>query len=86
MARTPIHPGEILQDELSELGLTASELGFILHLPAKRITQVLNGQQDITSDLALCLGEWLGTGATFWLNLQKSYDLRLAMNKLTTDN
>ncbi len=85
MARTPIHPGEILADELKELDVTAAELGRILHVPASRITQILNRQRGITADTALRLGQWLGTGGEFWLNLQKSYELRLAQQELAEE-
>ena len=78
MARTPIHPGEILADELAELGLSAAALARILRVPTNRITQILKGQRAITADTALRLGQWLGTGPELWLNLQKSYELRLA--------
>jgi len=82
MARTPIHPGEILTDELIELGINATELARILHVPTNRITQILNGKRAITADTALRLGQWLGTGAEFWLNLQKSYELKLAEQQI----
>jgi antitoxin HigA-1 len=85
MARTPIHPGEILADELTELGITAAELGRILRVPTNRITQILKGQRGITADTALRLGQWLGTGAEFWLNLQKSYELRLAQQEIAEE-
>lgn len=78
MASPAIHPGEILADELEELELSASELARSLHIPTNRITQILNGQRGITADTALRLGQWFGTGAELWLNLQKSYELRLA--------
>ena len=78
MARSAIHPGEILADELEELGLSASALARSLHIPTNRITQILNGQRGITADTALRLGRWFGTGAELWLNLQKSYELRSA--------
>ena len=78
MARPAIHPGEILADELEELGLSASALARSLHIPTNRITQILNGQRGITADTALRLGRWFGTGAELWLNLQKSYELRSA--------
>lgn len=78
MARTPIHPGEILADEIKELGINAAEVARTLHVPTNRITQILKGQRAITADTALRLGQWFGTGAEFWLNLQKSYELRLA--------
>lgn len=85
MERTPIHPGEILADELKELGVTAAELGRILRVPAGRITQILNRRRGITADTALRLGQWLGTGGQFWLNLQKSYELRLAQQEIADE-
>lgn len=78
MTRPPIHPGEILADELDELGLNASQLARALHVPVNRVTQILHGQRGITAETALRLGHWLGMSPEFWLNLQKSYELRLA--------
>jgi addiction module HigA family antidote len=78
MARPPIHPGEILADELEELGMTAAGLARELHVPTNRITPILNGTRAITADTALRLGHWFGTGPELWLNLQKQYELRLA--------
>lgn len=78
MVRTPIHPGEILADELHELNISAAELARILHVPTNRITQIINGRRALTADTALRLGRWFGTGAELWMNLQKSYELRLA--------
>jgi addiction module HigA family antidote len=78
MARTPIHPGEILADELNGLDISAAELARILHVPTNRITQIINGKRSLTADTALRLGRWFGTGAELWMNLQKSYELRLA--------
>lgn len=78
MARPPIHPGEILADEIAELGVSAAQLGRELHVPTNRITQILNGKRAITADTALRLGQWFGTGPELWLNLQKQYELRLA--------
>jgi len=72
----PIHPGEILADELAELQISAAALGRELHVPANRITQILSGKRAVTADTALRLGHWLGTGPEFWLNLQTSYELR----------
>lgn len=85
MARTPIHPGEILADELNEMAMSAAELGRTLHVPTNRITQILKGQRAITADTALRLGKWLGTGAELWLNLQKSYELRQAQQELVDE-
>ena len=81
MARTPIHPGEILREELTGLGMSANALALALHVPANRISQILNGRRNITADTALRLAQFFGTAPEFWLNLQKSYELRLAERK-----
>jgi antitoxin HigA-1 len=82
MARTPIHPGEILNDELHELGISAAELARLIHVPANRVSQILSGKRHITADTALRLGRWFGTGPHLWLNLQQAYDLDLARQQL----
>ena len=81
MARTPIHPGEHLAEQLKELGMSAAELGRRLKVPTNRITGILNGQRAITGDSALRLAHFFGTSPDFWLNLQKLYELRLAEAK-----
>lgn len=78
MTRPAVHPGEILSDELAEIGVSPTELARQLRVPANRITQIVQGRRAITGDTALRLGHWFGTSAQFWLNLQSSYDIRLA--------
>ena len=84
MARTAIHPGEHLAEQLDELGMSAAELGRQLKVPTNRITGILNGQRAVTGDTALRLAHFFGTSAEFWLNLQKVYELRLAEAKAGT--
>lgn len=81
MTITAIHPGEHLAEELSELGMSASELARKLGVPPNRITAILNGQRAITGDTALRLAHFFGTSAQFWLNLQNLYELRIAEQK-----
>jgi len=81
MARTPIHPGEHLAEELKELRMSAAELARKLKVPTNRITAILNAQRAITGDTALRLAHFFGTSAQFWLNLQALYELRLAERK-----
>lgn len=78
MARPAIHPGEILAEELEEIAVTPTELSRQFRVPANRITQIIHGKRSITGDTALRLGHWFGTSAQFWLNLQTSYDVRVA--------
>jgi addiction module HigA family antidote len=74
----PIHPGEILRDELDELGLSANALARALDVPPNRITEVLNGTRAISADTALRLARYFGSSARFWMNLQLSFDLAVA--------
>jgi antitoxin HigA-1 len=82
MARTPIHPGEHLAEELKELGMSAAELARQIDVPVNRITAILNGERGVTADTALRLGHWFGTSAEFWLNLQTLYELRAARQEI----
>jgi antitoxin HigA-1 len=78
MARTPIHPGEILADELEEIGLTAKKLAVAIEVPPNRLYQILAGKRNMTADTALRLGRYFGMSADFWMNLQSAYELDLA--------
>ena len=82
MPRTPIHPGEILADELQELGVSAAELARTLGVPANRISQILTGKRSISADTALRLARYFGTSADLWMNLQKTYELDLARQEI----
>ena len=74
----PVHPGEVLRDELDELGLSASALSKALDVPANRVTMILNGQRRVSADTALRLARYFGTTPQLWLNLQKTWELRKA--------
>ncbi len=78
MPRTPIHPGEILADELEEIGLSAKKLADVIEVPPNRLYQVLAGKRNITADTALRLSQYFGMSADFWMNLQSAYELDLA--------
>lgn len=78
MVRTPIHPGEILADELEEINLTAKKLADVIEVPPNRLYQILAGKRSLTADTALRLAQYFGTSADFWMNLQSAYELDLA--------
>ncbi len=80
--KQPIHPGEILADELLEIGINASQLADKIGVPKNRIYQILNGKRNLTADTALRLGKFFNTGAELWLNLQKNYELDVARKNL----
>ncbi len=75
----PIHPGEILaEDVLVELGMSGRQLAEALGVSPNRISEILRGRRAVSADTALRLARWLGTSATVWLNLQQRYDLEVA--------
>ena len=74
----PVHPGEILRDELQALGMSANALSKALGVPVNRVTAILHGQRGVTADTALRLARYFGTTPQVWLNLQQTYELRRA--------
>ncbi len=72
----PVHPGEILRDELEALSLSANALSKALGVPVNRITAILHGQRGVTANTALRLARYFGTTPQLWLNLQKTWELR----------
>ncbi len=85
MAKRPIHPGEILADELVETGISAAELGRQIGVPANRVSQIIQGKRRISGDTALRLGHWFGMSPRFWLNLQSAFDLEVAEATIGTE-
>ena len=78
----PIHPGEILGDELEETGLSAKQLADAIHVPPNRLYQILSGKRNVTADTALRLSRYFGTSADFWMNLQRAFELDLARRQI----
>jgi len=74
----PVHPGEILREELDTIGLSANALAKALGVPVNRITMIVNGQRGVSADTALRLARYFGTTPQLWMNLQKTWVLRRA--------
>ncbi|MGC2474586.1 MAG: HigA family addiction module antitoxin [Candidatus Sulfotelmatobacter sp.] len=81
---TPIHPGEILRADFMEpLGLSMNRLALDLRVPVTRIAEIVHERRGITPDTALRLARYFNTSAGFWMNLQTTYDLEVAADKLS---
>ena len=78
MLKRVVHPGEILKDELQELGVTPTEFARQIAVPPNRVSQIIAGKRSITGDTALRFGHWFGMDPQFWLNLQTQFDLAAA--------
>lgn len=77
-----VHPGEILREQMEELGLSANALAARLDVPANRISAIVRGTRGITADTALRLGRFFGQAPEFWMNLQRTYDLVIAEREI----
>ncbi len=74
----PIHPGEILAEDLKDLGISLNELARALRVPMNRISAIANGKRSVTADTAMRLARYFGTSPQYWMNLQAAYDLAVA--------
>jgi antitoxin HigA-1 len=81
--RSPTHPGEILLHEfLFPMNLSQVELAEKIKVPIQRINTLVNGKRGVTAETAILLGRQLGTSPEFWMNLQTSWDLYFAEQRL----
>ncbi|CAA7627284.1 HigA family addiction module antitoxin [Magnetospirillum sp. SS-4] len=74
----PVHPGEILKDELDALGLSARGFARHIQVPPNAVTAILNGTRAVTAQMALRLGQAFGTGPGYWMRLQGMYEVKIA--------
>jgi len=87
-AKTPanglpaIHPGEFLREILDDMALTQAALADAIGVSPMRVSHLLKGDRPVTAELALRLGRALGQTPQYWLNLQSSYDLKVAQAEL----
>lgn len=79
----PIHPGEIIKEEyLEPLNMSVNALAIALRIPAPRINDVVRQKRGVSIDTALRLARYFNTTAQFWMNLQISYDLKIARQNM----
>ena len=72
---TPVHPGEVLKDELEEIGLSQSALAEHIDVLPKTINEICRGKRGISAEMAIKLAKALGASPQFWLNLQNNWEL-----------
>ena len=78
MLKRVVHPGEILRDELIEMGVSQTTFARQIAVLPNRISQIIAGKRSVTGDTALRFGHWFGVAPQFWLNLQAQFDLAVA--------
>lgn len=79
----PIHPGEVLMDDFLEpMGISQYRLAKAIHVPPRRINEIVHCKRALTADTALRLGRYFKMSAEFWVNLQSHYDLEIEKDRL----
>ena len=72
---TPVHPGEVLKDELDDIGLTQTALATHIGVLPKTINEICRGKRGISAEMAMKLSKALGGSPQFWLNLQNNWEI-----------
>lgn len=75
---TPIHPGEMLKDELEARGLSQKKFASIIGMPYTAFNEIINGKRPISTDTALKIEAATGIAATIWIGLQADYNMQVA--------
>ena len=79
----PVHPGEVLLEEfLESMALSQYRLAKDIHVPPRRINEIVHGTRGISADTALRLARYLRTSERFWLNLQAQFDLDMEHDRI----
>lgn len=75
---TPIHPGEMIKDEIEYRGISQKALAKEIGVPASVLNEILNGKRAVTTEYALLLEAALGIEADLWLRQQTDYNKQIA--------
>jgi addiction module HigA family antidote len=78
----PIHPGEILRDDLEALGLSARRFAEHIGVPPNAVTEILRGERRVTAPMALRFAKAFGTDSRYWTNLQSLYETKKAQAEI----
>lgn len=76
----PIHPGELLKDELAARGISQRKFASVIGMPYTAFNGIINGKRPITTDTALKIEAATSINAEFWRGLQSDYDMQTARN------
>ncbi len=80
------HPGEILIGEfLKPMHLSQNALARAVHVPPRRINEIVLGKRDVTADTDLRLARYFGLSEGFFLGLQAEYDLMQRRRLIESD-
>ena len=74
----PVHPGELLKDELEYRSITQKAFAAEIGLPASVVSDIVNGRRQVSTEYALLFEAALGIEASMWLKMQAEYSKQKA--------
>lgn len=80
----PIHPGEVLKNEIQNVGVTTQIAADSIGITRPNLSLIINGHASVSSEMAVRLSKVFGTTAQFWMNLQVQWELSQVNEKELT--
>lgn len=74
----PIHPGEMIKDEIEYRGITQNNLAKQMGISPSLLNEILNGKRAVSTEYALLFEAALGINAEIWIRQQYRYNMQKA--------
>lgn len=71
----PTHPGELLEEQLEELGLSVTAASRHLGISRGHLHRILAARSPVSSEIAVRLGRMFANGPGLWARMQLAHDL-----------
>lgn len=78
MPSNPIHPGEILRDELEARATSQRKFANLIGVSYSVLNEIINGKRPVTTEYALKIEAATSIPAYIWLDLQSAYNIQSA--------
>jgi len=79
----PIHPGEILKEEIEYRGISQRKLAAQMGVAYSVLNEVLNAKRPVTTEYALLFEAALGIEAGIFIRMQVDYNIQVARKDKT---
>jgi len=75
----PIHPGEVLKEEIEYRGLSQGKLASQMGMSYKMMNHILNERRPLTTQTAMLFEAALGVDSGLLMRMQLKYNSRIAL-------
>ncbi len=82
----PVHPGEILKEELEMRGISQKKMAELLGMSYTMLNEILNCKRQLSSDAALMFEAALGVDADMLVGIQSRYSIQIARKSQETES